>query len=261
MVRTNDRLGETKINNQGCEMKIVRYGYCDDIDILFPDYDYVLKNRTYRQFKNGCVSNPFYPSVYNTGYIGDKHPTSINGELTPEYIMWFNMFVRSYNKKLKERYPTYKDATVAEEWHCFTNFHDWLYTQPNFYKHKNKELILCVDKDILKKHNKIYSSETVTLVPQTVNILFIKNNKMRGDLPIGVYDRGKYGYSAKCGDPREKTGVRFLGHHQTIEEAFEQYKKHKEEVIKYVADREFAAGNITEQCRDAMYRYQVEITD
>lgn len=41
----------------------------------------------------------------------------------------------------------------------------------------------------------------------------------------------------------------------------DKYKKHKEEIIKQVAEIGYKSGNITKQCYDAMMAYEVEITD
>lgn len=38
-------------------------------------------------------------------------------------------------------------------------------------------------------------------------------------------------------------------------------KKHKEEIIKRVAEDEYSKGRITKICYDAMMNYEVEITD
>ena len=47
----------------------------------------------------------------------------------------------------------------------------------------------------------------------------------------------------------------------TIEEAFADYKKLKEENIKKIAQEEYCKGNITKKCYKAMMKYEVEITD
>ena len=43
--------------------------------------------------------------------------------------------------------------------------------------------------------------------------------------------------------------------------AFNAYKKRKENIIKLVAEQEYANGNITAECMAAMMRYEVEIDD
>ena len=46
-----------------------------------------------------------------------------------------------------------------------------------------------------------------------------------------------------------------------MEEAFQYYKTFKENYIKQVADDYYSQGLIPKKLYDAMYRYEVEITD
>ena len=56
----NNRLGEVRKNNFGTDMKIIRYGTCEDIDVQFLDGNYyVFQHTTYPNFKNGCIKNPY----------------------------------------------------------------------------------------------------------------------------------------------------------------------------------------------------------
>lgn len=52
-IRTN-RIGEEKLNNQGCKMKIIKYNGCSDIDVEF-DNGVIRNNLTYGDFKRGCL--------------------------------------------------------------------------------------------------------------------------------------------------------------------------------------------------------------
>lgn len=116
-----------------------------------------------------------------------------------------------------------------------------------------------IDKDILIKGNKIYSPETCCLVPVNVNNLFVKHDSLRGDYPIGVFlENDKY--VAKCTNSIVGKSIR-IGLYDTVEEAFNAYKKYKENLIKEIADIEYNNGTITKKCRDAMYLYKVEIND
>ena len=118
-----------------------------------------------------------------------------------------------------------------------------------------------LDKDILIKGNKLYSSETCCLVPPNVNYLFTKRNALRGDTPIGVSkDYRKSGnFVSICSNPYGKDYVHYG--FTNPDEAFYQYKKDKEMVIQTVANIEYAKGSISEKCYNAMMNYQVEITD
>ena len=122
-----------------------------------------------------------------------------------------------------------------------------------------------LDKDILKKGNKIYSPDTCVYTPQKINTLFIKSDALRGDFPIGVTRNGKKGYSATCyahsgiNDKMENKVGEYLGTFRTPEEAFYAYKTFKEVYIKQIAEE--YKPYIPEKLYNAMYNYEVEITD
>ena len=116
-----------------------------------------------------------------------------------------------------------------------------------------------LDKDILYKGNKVYSPKTCVFVPQRINKLFTKNDKSRGEYPIGLsYDRSRNKIAVQCNDG---VSVKKIGRFNTdqIQEAFQLYKEYKERVIKKVADE--YKSYIPKKLYDAMYRYEVEIDD
>jgi len=112
-----------------------------------------------------------------------------------------------------------------------------------------------LDKDILKKGNKIYSPETCCFVPQEINKLLCKANSIRGKYPIGVKKSGNR-FEAKLYIDNNPI---YLDTFNTPEEAFQAYKIAKEAHIKEVADK--WKGKITEPTYQALYTYKVEITD
>ena len=115
-----------------------------------------------------------------------------------------------------------------------------------------------LDKDRLIKGNKIYSPKTCIFVPQTINSLFIKNNSVRGELPIGV-SRNKKTKKYASNITIESTCSVFLGYFDTPEEAFYSYKEAKEKEIKRVADE--YKDKIPQKLYEAMYNYEVDIND
>ena len=248
-----NRLGEENVNHQGCLMKIVEYNTNRDMIVEFQDKYGAKVHTSYSLFLNGGVKNPYIPSVLGIGMIGSKYPSKINKKAVKEYRSWQNMLGRCING-----YKTYHNVTCCKEWLLYENFYEWLHSQDNFDKwlEGNK---WGVDKDILIKGNKIYSSETCCLVPHNVNALFVKSNSIRGNLPIGVREC-KYGFEAVCTNPITHR-TEHLGIFATIEDAFLAYKNAKEKYIKQVAKIEYAKGNITKCCYDAMMNYEVEITD
>ena len=58
-----DRMGETKKNNQGLKMTIIAYRGCNDIDVQFEDGT-IVENRTYEHFLKGVIA---YPSEKRIG--------------------------------------------------------------------------------------------------------------------------------------------------------------------------------------------------
>lgn len=256
--KTTDRTGEKRLNNFGSEMVIVDYRGCMDVDVYFPEYDWVYKSVTYQKFKDGGVKCPYERSVYGVGYFGNgEYKAWENGKNTRIYNTWYDMLKRCYDKEYHKKQPTYKDCKVCDEWYNFQNFGDWY--NENYYEIEGEKMHL--DKDILVKHNKIYSPETCVIVPQAINKLFTKRQNDRGDSAIGTSPvDGKY--MVRCHMINPKTGKskrKYLGIYDTQEKAFKIYKYYKEKNIKMVAD--YFREQIPDKLYDALYNYEVEIDD
>ena len=165
--------------------------------------------------------------------------------------------MRCYDPKYQEKEPAYKGCIVENYLLNFQNMGKWI--EENYYEVLGEQM--CLDKDILCKGNKVYSRENCIFVPQRINNLFTKNNKVRGKNPIGVTELPSGNYEAQCKDEYSK--VIYLGTYSTKEEAFRVYKEYKERVIKNVIDS--YEGKIPEpfysRLREAMYSYKVEIDD
>lgn len=253
------RIGEKNINNFGSEMVIVHYNGCMDIDVYFPEFDWIFKHAKYNNFKKGEIKCPYERRFYNVGYLGEgKYKVSENGKNTGVYDTWKAMLQRCYSEKEHERHPTYIGCEVYEGWHNFQNFAKWY--KDNYYEVGNEKM--CLDKDILFKGNKIYSPDTCIFVPETINKLFIKNDKNRGESVIGatLCKNGKY--QAQCNIINPETGKskqEYLGLYDSQEKAFQVYKYHKERNIKQIAD--YYKIHIPQKLYDAMYNYEVEIDD
>lgn len=254
MGKKDDRINETRVNNDGEEMKIIRYGNYDDIDIQFINDGTIVEHRTCSNFKTGKVKNPMTPSVYGIGYfgIGDYKSTNGNGKHTKCYKTWCHMHERCYDPKYHEKYPTYKNCKVCKEWNNYQNYAKW--SDENYYEVGNEKMTL--DKDILKKGNKVYSPDNCVFVPNSINVLFTKSNKTRGEFPIGVRKHGnKFQAQLSKGNGKQIS----LGYFNTPEEAFFAYKKAKEQYIKEVAEE--YKDKIPCKLYEAMVAYEVEIDD
>ena len=211
----------------------------------------------------------YFASVFGHGYLGvDKEGNvpktyeSKDGKWigTWEYDRWRKMLIRCFDNKLKEKYPTYKDVTCCNRWLCFANFLEDLEILKQEYSW-NEDIKLNLDKDILYKGNKLYSLKNCVLVPNWINLLFIKNDAKRGNCPIGVsYHKQAKKYQANCSINGKLTS---LGLYNTPEEAFNAYKIAKENEIKKIANDCVSKEYITQESRlyNAMMGYQIEIDD
>lgn len=258
MKNYDNRLGQTRYNHEDDLMKIVKYNNSNDILVEFQDEHKSVVHTKYCHFIKGCVRNPYGTKIFGVAMLGNKHHAWVGNKATKEYGVWKRMLQRCYDKNYQSVQKTYEDAVCCEEWLLFDNFYEWLHSQENFNKWLNGYR-WALDKDILVKGNKMYNLDTCRLVPQNVNSLFTKRNADRGELPIGVHEQlGRY--LSTCCNPLVNEQV-YLGSFDAPTQAFEVYKEYKEDIIKQVAQKEFDAGNITEQCYNAMMSYEVEITD
>lgn len=248
-----NRIGEINYNNFGSKMKIIEYRNAKDIDVYFEEYNWT-KHSDYKNFKKGSIICPYERRFKGVGYLGEgKYKFRENNKETRCYHEWMKILERGYSKLWKEKHPTYEKVYVCEEWHNFQNFAEWYY---NNYYNINEERME-IDKDILYKNNKIYSPDTCIIVPQRINKLFVKSDRIRGNYPIGVHRHKNGNYVVQCefNDSRK----RYLGCYSTVEEAFNVYKMEKENYIKQVANE--YKPYIPKKLYDAMYKYEVEIND
>lgn len=154
------RLGAVKLNDDGCKMKVIKYVNHSDIVVEFQDEHKAQVHTQWYNFINGKTKNPYFPSVYGVGIIGNKYTTQ-----TREYGVWRQMIGRCFVKQTKEKSPTYVDATCCDEWLSYETFYEWIHSQDNF------EVLQeggdwYIDKDIIKKGNKIYCPEYCCIVPR-----------------------------------------------------------------------------------------------
>ena len=254
-VRIKDEVvGKEFTTNTSGKCVIISYDDSRNVTVMFYKPLFVVKCRMVNLI-NGKVDNPFYPKHHNIGYMGVGKYTCNDREA---YKCWEHMLKRAYDENFLNRHPTYKDVTVCEEWHNFQNFAKWY--EDNYYEVKGERMEL--DKDILVKHNKIYSPDTCVFVPHGINTLFVKSDKTRGNSVIGTSLTKSSKYQAGCSLINPETGkskYEYLGICDTQEKAFEVYKYYKERNIKEVAD--YYKKLIPEKLYDGMYNYEVEITD
>ena len=113
-----------------------------------------------------------------------------------------------------------------------------------------------LDKDIIKKGNKVYSPETCAFVPLEINGLLVRRKKNGGGCPIGVSKvKGRERYDVHL-SPYGR-----VGQYATIEAAFSAYADAKERRLKEIAQEYYDANKIERRVYDALMNYKVEITD
>lgn len=240
----NYRIGETKKNKKGYEMKIVEYNNSDDITVEFQDEYKGRVHTSYQYFKNGITGNPNEPGRYGE-IIGNIYSTKINGERLKEYETWRGIF-RRLNESDKGRNSVYKDVTICKEWYYYPNFVDWVRSQPNYELWKNGDK-WAIDKDILSDpNNKIYSPETCCLVPRFINDSVRIFHKKDG-LPNGISRNGK-GFSVT----HVLSGKTYF---TTQEEALKAYKEYKRDKIDKAANLAYEQGLITQRCYEGLLTY------
>lgn len=119
-----ERIGVEFTTNEGYQVIVIDYINAHKIQVMFLD-EHKFKTWTeWNSLKCGRLKNPFHKSVCGVGYLGvDKNGEKpIPKEKIREYECWSNMIKRCYDKKVREKYPTYKNCTVSEEWHDFSKF-------------------------------------------------------------------------------------------------------------------------------------------
>lgn len=242
MAKIKNRLNEINVNSEGYVMKVIEYNNNKDVWVEFQD-EYKAKVHTcYSHFKNGEVKNPYHKSIYGVGYLGQgKYSRKTHFKY---YSHWAHMMDRCYNKKI---------SNSSDYFHNFQNFAKWC--EDNYYEINGEKI--CLDKDILIKNNRTYSPNNCLFVPDRINTLFCKTDKVRGDYPIGCsYNKEKNMIEVHCSTLNKRE---HLGYYNTTKEAFQIYKQFKENYIKEVADE--YKDKIPNKLYEALYKYEVEITD
>ena len=188
--------------------------------------------------------------VQGVGINDGKYPTTLNGLRTKEYTLWKGMLERCYSVKYHEARPTYVGCNVSDNFKHYTYFFEWCQNQIGF---GNVDFQL--DKDLLLKHNKIYSEDNCIFIPKNLNVLLTKSNAARGLLPIGVNKHGSK-FQALCRGSGKKN---YLGLFDTPELAFSAYKTFKEAHIKELAEK--YKDTIDPRAYQALLNYEVSIDD
>lgn len=242
------KVGDRFKTNESGDIIVTRYLSHRKVFVKFVDDHVAEVSAESGNIRKGMVSNPYRKTILGVGFIGEgRFRSSKSGEMYKIYQTWVDVLKRSYCPKFKEKYPTYADVTVCDEWLNYQVFAEWFVGQEN-YLSKGYDL----DKDILIKNNKIYSPETTRVVPHDVNVLFTDAAGKRGDYCIGVSERDGY-YIANI---RVKGSLVQLGKYLTEEQAYSTYKAAKEQLVKDTANEYIE--NIPEEIYNAMMNWTLD---
>lgn len=194
----------------------------------------------------------------------------ITNKTNKAYHIWNGIYNRCYDDKTKKLYPHYQKATMCDSWKNDPQlFAEWW--EFNYYDVFGESMQ--VDKDLLCRGNTEYAPDKCCILPQTLNVMLsnCKKHYNRGNprgykrrqrvdngLPIGVrYDNDKNKYYAQIkintalGDEMVS-----LNYCDKPEEAFEEYKKHKQAYILMMADK--YKNYIPDKVYAALVNYEIE---
>lgn len=219
-----NRVGEVYNTNQGYKITIIEYFGSTNISVKFNDEEgTVRRGLSFKEIKDGKVSNPNRKSTLGIGYVGQgKYKPKTNNKMSPAYTTWDGMIRRCYDPK-SSRYNSYKDVEICEEWHNFQNFAKWF--------EENKVDGWQIDKDLVGGDRRVYSPEVCRFIPPELNAIFKESSKSGTGLPRGVYPKDN-----KFQSSINKFGENiYLGLFNTVEEAHTTYIIAKTEYLKELA--------------------------
>lgn len=175
-----ERIGEISSNSQGYKMMIVEYINCDNVIIEFQDKYKCRVKAKYSHFKDGLIKNPYAPSCYGVGFLGEPREYEHR-----EYKVWSAMLQRCYDIKQLERNPTYKDAVVDDRWLCFANFLEDLPLIEGYELWRdNPNQGVALDKDIKGNGSKIYCLDNCCFVSHSENSLEVATRTGMGAIAV-----------------------------------------------------------------------------
>lgn len=191
-------------------------------------------------------------TVYGVGIrsVGECK-VSVGGKHTTIYTLWKNMLARCYSEVMHKHRPTYIECSVEGDFLDFQKFAVW-YNSQTLCADTEYQL----DKDLLVKGNKIYSSDLCLLVPRKINMFLCKSEAARGKYKIGVSYNARYGmFVAQASNSK----VKVVDYFPTEMQAFLYYKKSKENIAKILAEQFKDKCDI--RVINALNCYEVSITD
>ena len=255
-VNYKDCVGKVFKSLNSGDFKILKYNDGKDVEIQFLNTGYETVAKL-NHIKSGCIKDPYVQSVYAVGIIGTKYPVSEGCKDTKEYTLWKNMLQRCYSDKYQKKQPTYEGCEVSDKFKSYEYFYGWCNEQISFGNDGNGNPFQ-LDKDLLVKGNKVYSEDSCIFIPKDINLLLTKCEASRGEHLIGVsWSNTNNAFVAMVRKNKGKS--EYLGHFKTELEAFNAYKKAKENYLKEQANK--YKSQIDLRAYNALMNYEVNIND
>lgn len=168
------------------------------------------------------------------------------------YSIWNGIYIRCYEDK--------NGSFMCDSWlNDKDSFAEWWSAE--YYECDGESM--AVDKDLLFQGNKEYAPDKCCIIPQTLNTMLSNCKKHRSvwknarmDLPLGVrYDSKTNMYYGEI-KPYGHDEVIRLSYWNTPEEAFAEYKRHKQADILIMADK--YKNKVPKKVYDALLRFEVK---
>jgi len=138
----------------------------------------------------------------------------------PLYARWKDMLRRCYCPEFHKNHPTYIGCKVAEEWHQFSNFRNWM--------EKQNWQGMYLDKDFLTD-SKVYGPDTCVFIPQWLNTIFNRDRGREHNIAKPRRIGNWIGYRARL---RTTDGDIYLGMFPTPEAAHAAYVTAKTDYVR-----------------------------
>lgn len=171
------------------------------------------------------------------------------------YSIWNGIYIRCYKDN-----DVYDGAFMCGLWrYDKDSFAEWW----SFEYYECDGESMAVDKDLLFPGNKEYAPDKCCIIPQTLNTMLSNCKKHRSpwknarmDLPLGVrYDSRIKMYYGEI-KPYGHDEVIRLSYWRTPEEAFAEYKRHKQADILIMADK--YKNKVPKKVYDALLRFEIK---
>lgn len=189
---------------------------------------------------------------FGVGVRGGKYKGYNGNNKKTEYSLWTGMLKRCYSKSAQLARPSYIGCVVSDNFKEYDYFYEWCQNQIGF-----NEKGFQLDKDLLKKGNRIYSEDLCLFLPSKINTALILRKSKRGKYPIGVtYSERDRLFASTLTMYGKNTHV---GYFKDEMSAFLKYKEVKEAYLKDLA--KLYKKQINPLAYLALLNYEVSIND